>query len=303
MEQRESKSIPYVIDSRHNLEADVFHDAYVRQRRPVLIKRVLAGCTALSRWNLDYLRHQSGDRLVGVKEWGPSGIVTIQSTLSDYIGSLQRYEAQLRNGGPTDQRPAYLHDLPLTSILPNAFSDLETFPALFFPEWYRDEWWKFAQVFLGPSHSFTPLHFDCLLTHNLFFQIEGIKRFILVSPDHLKFCYPHEWRWSRIDADNPDYERYPLYKLASPAEVIVEPGDALYLPPGTLHYVRSLDCALSFNVDWHTKDSVLTGALAAGHGMPWKNVYYNMVIFLGLWGGISAKRLLPYYRSYLNYVS
>ena len=79
--------------------------------------------------------------------------------------------------------------------------------------------------------------------------------------------------------------------------------DMLDIPPGMLHHVRSLDCALSFNVDWHTKDSALAGLIAARRGMPAKNVYFNAVIALGLWSGVPAKALLPYYRSYLDYVS
>jgi hypothetical protein len=269
----------------------------------VLIKRALRGCAALTRWTMPYLCQQSGERSVDLKEWGSSGIRTIKQPLSGYIGNLEHYESELRTGSPMDQRPPYLHDVPLTSILPNAISDLETFPAEYFPAWYRREWPKFAQLFLGPSHSVTPLHFDCLLTHNLFFQINGLKKFIVVARDRLECCYPRDWRWCNVDAGQPDYDKYPLYKLANPIEIIVEPGDVLYLPPGTLHYVQSLECAVSFNVDWHTKDSALTGSAAFWRGMPLKNVYYNVVISLGLWTGIPAKRLLPFYASYLNYVS
>lgn len=294
----------YVVDRRDGLGAEEFAENYVRRGRPVLVKRALEGCAALSRWSLGYLREQAGRKLVPLKEWGPSGIQTVRRCFDDYVDNLELYEFRLHTGGVTaDQKPAYLHDVPLTSILPEADADLERFPSDYFPNWYRAEWWKFAQLFLGPPHSITPLHFDCLLTHNLFFQIKGRKRFVLIAREHLKYCYPHDWRWSEVNVEEPDYDRYPLYRMAKPAQVIVEPGDGLYLPPGTLHHVRSLDCALSFNVDWHTKDSALKGALAFARGMPWKNVYYNAVIALGLWGGISPKHLLPYYRSYLNYVS
>lgn len=297
-------AVEYIVDRRDRLEAGEFSEAYVRRRRPVLVKRALEGCAALSRWSLDYLRLRSGDRQVLLKEWGPSGIEVVSRSLGAYIASLKSYEARHETDEAAEEhRPAYLHDVPLTSILPEPDFDLEDFPLAYFPLWYQSVWPQFAQLFLGPSHSFTPMHFDCLLTHNLFFQIKGRKRFVLVPPEQIKYCYPHHWRWCKVDAEKPDYDLYPLFRLVSPAEVIVEPGDVLYLPPGTLHYVRSLDCALSFNVDWHTKDSALSGALACLRGMPWKNVYYNIVIAAGLWGGVPAKRLLPYYRSYLNYVS
>ncbi|OAI29981.1 transcription factor jumonji [Methylosinus sp. R-45379] len=294
-------SIAFCVDRVDQLSPDEFVEGYVRLRRPVVISGGLKKCVAFVSWNLDYLRRRAGDRNVVLKKWGPSGICLDHSRLRDYVDALEAYES--RGNSAIAQQPAYLHDVPLTSILPDAGADLRGFPANFFPLWYGVEWPTFAQLFLGPSGSVTPLHFDCLLTHNLFFQVAGRKKFTLLPREQIKYCYPYNWRWCEIDVEKPDYNRYPLYRLANPTEVVVEPGDVLYMPPGTLHHVRSLDCALSFNVDWHTKDSALRGALSFLRGMPTKNIYYNMIVAFGLWSGASTKRLLPYYRSYLNYVS
>lgn len=293
-----------VVERRERIAADEFAAEYVKQGRPLIITGALDSCSALSRWTLDYLRAKAGQQAIGLKAWYASDIQTIRKSLDSYIDSLEAYEARLKTGSATsEERPPYLHDVPLISVLPDAKSDLEGFPLGYFPAWYGDNWWKFAQFFLGPSHSLTPLHFDCLLTHNLFCQIKGRKRFVLMPHDQLKYCYPYQWRWCAVDVEEPDYERYPLYRRAKPIEVLVGPGDVLYMPPGTLHHARSLDCAISFNVDWHTRDSALKGALSFVRGMPLKNVYYNCVIALGLWTGISVKRVLPFFRSYLNYVS
>lgn len=293
-----------VIEQRVRITPAEFTAEYVDRGRPVLIRGALDGCAALSCWTVNQLRTRAGDSVVRLKEWNASGIRTVAMPLSRYIDSLEAYEEKLQQGiAAPAERPPYLHDVPLTSVLPQAEGDLEGFPAGYFPAWYQGEWWKFAQFFLGPSHSLTPLHFDCLLTHNLSCQIRGRKRFVLIPHEQLEFCYPYQWRWCGVNPEEPDYERYARYRRVNPIDVVVEPGDVLYMPPGTLHHVRSLDCAISFNVDWHTKESALKGALAIGRGMPLKNVYYNSVIALGLWTGISTKRLLPFYRSYLNYVS
>lgn len=297
-------SVTFEVERVDHLSPTEFTERYVRRRRPVLISGGLNGCSAMSQWNLDYLRQCAGDRNVVVKNWGAAGIEVSKVRLRSYVDSLERYEYRRADGGPMDlHRPAYLHDIPLTSVLPQAANDLAQFPADFFPEWYGANWTCFAQLFLGPSESVTPLHFDCLLTHNLFFQLIGRKKFTLIPHEQLAYCYPHSWRWCRVDADSPDFEKYPLYRKANPVEVIVEPGDVLYMPPGMLHHVRSVDCALSFNVDWHTKDSAVRGVLAIMRGMPAKNLYYNSILMLGLWTGLSSRRLLPFYQSYLNYVS
>lgn len=296
-------SVAFQVDRLDRLSPDDFIERYVRLRRPVVVSGGLRDCVAHRLWNLDYLRQRAGDRNIVLKQWDDTGIHLSRARLADYIDSLECFEFRRKDDAVTEQMPAYLHDVPLTSILPRAAVDLEGFPTDFFPGWYGRAWTNFAQLFLGPSGSVTPLHFDCLMTHNLFFQVIGRKRFTLIPHEQIEYCYPYGWRWCEVDVENPDYDRHPLYRMASPTEVVVEPGDVLYLPPGALHHVRSLDCALSFNVDWHTKTSALQGALAFMRGMPAKNVYYNAIIAFGLWSGVSTKRLLPYYRSYLNYVS
>ncbi|PWB83435.1 MAG: transcription factor jumonji [Methylocystaceae bacterium] len=296
-------SISYKIDRVAHLSPEEFVAGYVRHRRPVLISKGFEGCAARHVWSLDHLRRRAGERRIVLKDWDESGIRLSHVRLDAYVDSLERYEAGDDEEAASRRRPPYLHDVPLTSILADAAADLEQFPCGFFPAWYGADWPKFAQLFLGPSGSVTPLHFDCLLTHNLFFQVMGRKKFTLLPYKQLVYCYPRDWRWCAVDVENPDYDRHPLFRSASPVEVVVEPGDVLYMPPGALHHVRSLDCGLSFNVDWHTKESALRGALAFARGMPMKNVYYNSVIAFGMWTGVAARVLFPYYRSYLDYVS
>ena len=224
--------------------------------------------------------------------------------LSHYLDSLKRYEdGRAKDSAFLGARPPYLHDVPLMNILAGADSDLAEVPAAYFPNWYGNQWQNFAQFFLGPSGSLTPLHFDTLLTHNLFFQVAGRKRFILVPPEQAKYCYRQSWRWFAVDAEAPDYAVHPLFRKAMLLECIVGAGDMLYLPPGTLHQVRSLDFAISFNVDWHTRSSALRGVAAVMSGMPRKNLIYNFLLALGLCTGVPAGRILPFYRSYLNYKS
>lgn len=297
-----------VVERIENLSSTSFFSDFVAKNRPVVVPGALRHCRALSCWTADHLHKVAGSRTVklkqGLNEEGVAGLKTIASRLNDYLDCVADFETRLqRNEVSAKDRPPYLHDLPLLSVLPDAANDLNGFPADYFPDWYRTDWFKFAQFFLGPSHSLTPLHFDCLLTHNLFFQVRGRKRFILLHHDQLPYCYRYKWRWCEVDAENPDFMRHPLYREAQVQECIVEPGDMLYMPPGMMHHVRSLDCSMSFNVDWHTRGSAIQGMLALRRGMPLKNVYYNAVIALGQCAGQPARRVLPWYRSYLNYVS
>ncbi len=297
-----------VIDRRESLSTESFFTEYVSKNRPVVVSGVLRNCLALSQWGTAHLRKVSAHRTVTLKQClndeGVANLKTVTTRLNDYLDQVENFETQLqRKEVSARDRPPYLHDLPLLSVLPNAANDLASLPSGYFPKWYQSDWIKYAQFFFGPSHSLTPLHFDCLLTHNLFFQVRGRKRFILLQHDQLSSCYRYKWRWCEVNAENPDFIRHPLYRDAQIQECIVEPGDMLYMPAGMLHHVRSLDCSMSFNVDWHTRDSAILGVLAFKQGMPVKNVYYNAVIALGQSIDLSATQVLPWYRSYLNYVS
>lgn len=292
------------IDVASKLSSAKFTECYVAKGLPVLIKGSIANTDAFRSWTFEYLRREAGGQTALLKDWGPNGeIITRSMQIAAYLDEIEQFESRQTADDYAGRPPAYLHDVPLTSVFANAAAMLADFPNEFFPSWYGPNWTTFAQFFVGPSGSLTPLHFDCLLTHNLFFQLQGRKRFTVFDHAQLDFCYPHDWRWFAVDPESPDFDKHPLYRHATPQQVIVEPGDVFYMPPGMLHHVRSLDAAMSFNVDWHTRESALRGAFAATRGMPLKNVYYNLVLAFGLWTGVSNQRLLPLYRSYLSYVS
>jgi hypothetical protein len=105
------------------------------------------------------------------------------------------------------------------------------------------------RFWLGPAGTVTPLHAD--YDDNLFVQIWGSKRIFLAPPHHDAFLYPVEANallfGSPFDPEAPDFERFPLARQAALLELVVEPGDMLYVPAGWYHQVRSLSFSLSSN--------------------------------------------------------
>ncbi|KAJ1619721.1 hypothetical protein T492DRAFT_889889 [Pavlovales sp. CCMP2436] len=45
----------------------------------------------------------------------------------------------------------------------------------------------------------------------------------------------------------PDLKRFPLFASAEYLELLLAPGDVLFLPQGHWHYVRSLSTSVSVN--------------------------------------------------------
>ena len=117
------------------------------------------------------------------------------------------------------------------------------------------------RFWLGPAGTVTPLHAD--YDDNLFVQVWGSKRIFLAPPHHDAFLYPAEANallfGSPFDPEAPDFERFPLARQAALLELVVAPGDMLYVPAGWYHQVRSLSFSLSSNRWSRTKPAVLEG--------------------------------------------
>jgi hypothetical protein len=291
------------IDRCDRLSCNDFKANYVNKLRPVLISGFTHNWEAFKKWSPAYFKKIASHTKIPVKEFGISnGIKSSSWTMGQYADFLENYDKS-NEKKKVDTPPPYCHDVPIFGLIQELVQDIQPFPLNYLPRWYWHAWWQYLQFFMGPSNSITPLHFDCLLTNNLFFQIIGRKRFTIIPAEDSEYCYRHAWRWFMVDPENPDFNKYPQYRKARPIEVIVNPGDILYLPPGTLHHVRSLDTSISFNIDWHTKRSSLKGLAAIFRGMPAQNVYYNFLSAAGLVFNIPSQIVFPFYKSYLNYVS
>jgi len=291
--------ISSAIERRYNLSSNEFKKDYVELGKPVIISGVISNWSGFDKWSLKYLKKISPSLNIYAKRFSNKEIEICRLTMKKYIELIESYEKDPEN----HPLPPYCHDLPLFSLIPSLIEDVQPFPFEYLPEWYWYKWWRYCQFFLGSSNSITPLHFDCLLTNNIFFQIAGRKQFTILLPEDAKYCYRQGWRWFSVNPENPDFNKYPDYKNARPITFIVNPGEILYMPPGTLHHVRSLDMSISFNIDWHTQKSSLTALAAIKKGMPVQNLYYNWLLTMGLVFKVPPQIIFKFYKSYLNYVS
>lgn len=289
------------IDIVNAIDGKTFKNDYVKRKRPVIIRGVADKWPAFNVWDVHHFSKVKSDIKLPIKMGDISkGEKTFMSLFS-YAELLLKYEEN--KAFDSSFAPPYLHDVPIFLLLPELIKDIDPFPIEYFPPWYRDQWWSFVQFFMGGANSFTPLHFDTLYTHNLFFQVFGKKKFYIVDGEYRDKCYMRSWRWSNVNLEDPDYIKFPLLREVQIQQALVGPGDILYMPPGTLHQVHGLSQSISFNIDWHTHSSVRSGLFSGFKGAPKDNVYYNFIVAMGLYFKIPSKRLFPFYKSYLNYVS
>lgn len=297
----QEKQILEHIPIQNGITRKEFYQDFVNEGKPVVIRGMTSGWNALE-WGADYFKAKETGVKIPIKVGNVNEGRREMMLISEYIELLDAYEKNIKLGLSADP-VGYLHDIPFFYMFPEYLADILPFPKELLPEWYRPKWQNYVQFFMGATGSLTPLHFDTLLTHNLFFQVVGKKQFILIDGAQKDHSYIRGWRWSNFDPKYPDYEKFPEAKKLNIKEAILEPGDILYMPSGMLHQVHGLSQSISFNIDWHTVKSAKKGVGSLWKGAPLKNVYYNALIYAGLGLKVPEKYIFPLYKTYLNYIS
>jgi hypothetical protein len=175
------------------------------------------------------------------------GEVPVRARVGDYVATAFAPDRAMRDmslrdyldlsAAPADDLPPYVGNLELREL--NAMCH--------WPAWF-DKMGP-PRFWLGPARTVTPLH--CDYDDNIFAQIWGSKRIFLAPPHHDQFLYTREANpvlfGSPFDPEAPDFDAFPLARQATIVEVVVEPGDMLYVPAGWYHQVRALTFSLSSN--------------------------------------------------------
>ncbi len=109
------------------------------------------------------------------------------------------------------------------------------------------------EVFLGgPGGKFPYLHYDYLHLYTFINQMYGDKEFTLYAPGQEDLVYAdpeNPWRSTIEDHQDPDFEKYPLFKKAKAIKVVVGPGETVFIPCGWWHTAKSLTPTVSIALD------------------------------------------------------
>ena len=110
-------------------------------------------------------------------------------------------------------------------------------------------------AWFGTSGTVTALHFDGF--DNLLCQVAGFKYIRLFAPSQSARLYarhsaPHSSQISPLEMTTKEEAaqvaaKFPLLAGCASSELLLGPGETLFIPAGTWHYVRSLTTSLSVN--------------------------------------------------------
>lgn len=231
------------VEKRHGVSTDEFVQRYVRACRPVVLTDLARDWPALQRWSPQDLKARFGHLEVEIQAERNHDPDYEQNKLA--LRQTQRlgdFVDRVLAGGPTNDyyMTANNEVLRRPEFAP-LLADIGPLP----PWCDAPQLQRLSSFWFGPAGTVTPLHHDTLML--LHTQIVGRKRWRFVSPLETPKLYNHVGVFSPVDVDNPDLERYPMFAQASVLEVVVEPGETVFLPLGWWHQVTSLDVSLSFS--------------------------------------------------------
>jgi ribosomal protein L16 Arg81 hydroxylase len=210
--------------------------------RPVVLDDALEDKSLLSRWQIDYLKTICEDIQVEVmsgRDRDPEYEVNSQMhksfmRFSDYIAQMESsiagndcYLVANNHFFEKADLEILYHNLPKFGILDESIVRGRVF------------------LWLGSQGTITPLHYDVM--NVLVVQMQGRKRFQLLSPEQTSFVYNEIGVYSRVNAETPDLSLYPRFAEARMNTLILEPGQALFIPVGWWHQVRALEQSVTLS--------------------------------------------------------
>jgi ribosomal protein L16 Arg81 hydroxylase len=119
--------------------------------------------------------------------------------------------------------------------------DFAAFPEYLNPAAASDQ----SFLWFGPAGTVTPLHHDT--SNILMAQVVGRKHYRLVPASQWHFVYNNTGVFSDVDCESPDFNRHSDFRKATVIDVILEPGEVLFMPVGWWHHARALDVSMTIS--------------------------------------------------------
>src|SRR5579859_6188985 len=229
------------LDRRNNLSREEFLRNYYSVNRPVILLDLLNNWKAMSLWNPEYLKQLCGNE--------PVEIMTGREADPQYEKNSDKHKSTILFKDYVDMVTSVDESNDFYLVANNHFLEKEGMKQLYndievLPEYLNSK--KVAgNVFFwfGPAGTITPLHHDSI--NILMAQVYGRKQVILIPSSQTHLVHNNVGVYSEVDCTNPDYDTYPSFQKVNQIEVILEPGEVLFLPVGWWHYVKALDTSIT----------------------------------------------------------
>jgi hypothetical protein len=232
------------IERRTDLGSQEFLERYYAVGRPVILRGEMDDWPALARWTPGYLKTKIGPAIVeyqggrkaNVQFEREKDLHRREASFDVFIDSITKVGA-----GNDDYLTAYNSERNREALAPLSedMGFLDKFLA-------RDVTMLHGMPWIGPAGTVTSLHHD--LTNNFIAQMVGRKRLIVLPAAEVGRLYNDRHVFSRItdlEARGIDRSLYPRLVGARLYEIVLEPGEILFMPLAWWHQVKSLDFSVT----------------------------------------------------------
>lgn len=217
-----------ILEVGANISREEFLETCYRPILPSLFKGAAKHWKAIKTWDLDFFEKNYGQIQITINDnEGLSDEVFEELLFSSYI-------KQLRSGSRKYLRFSDVvnHNQELKDHIDRKWLDRFRLPY---------SWGEDMKMFMGAAGTKTNLHVG--FSDFLFVQVSGIKKWTLYPPNNRIFLDPRTERtfhyYSRANPNRLDDQDFPLLKYAQKFEVTLHPGDVLWVPSFTWHYVEN----------------------------------------------------------------
>ncbi len=246
-------------------------EKYLQTQTPVVIKGLADKTIAGKKWSIDYFKETMGDVLLEVYDNGNKKAASSAYTAGDLKMKFKDYLDIIKKDEHTDLR------IFLCNLFKYNPELRKEYPC---PPIFKGLLDKKGFMFFGGKDTTVRIHYDIDMSNVLHTHFGGKKRVILIGPAYSKLLYRLPFNtYSLINFDNPDYDKFPALKYVKGYEVILEPGDTIFMPSGYWHYMTYLEG--SFSVSYrklspHLKHK-LEGVLNLGVYLPLDKLLNKML--------------------------
>jgi len=221
-------------------DEQAFFEHYYFANRPLIVRGLVDNWPALHIWSPEFFATTFGDSTIEIAADRNS-----DSRFEDNFAehrreiTMREFATDVMRGAGNDRYLVAKNQLLQRPEFRRLLDDIRQPCGFLDPAALHES----AKLWFGPRGTLTPFHHDAC--NILFVQVHGSKLVRLVEPHDLPRVYNDRECFSPVDLDDVDLAQFPWMATVRVAEATVRPGDALLIPLGWWHWVKSLEPSIS----------------------------------------------------------
>jgi Cupin-like domain len=226
------------------LQPSAFFREYFLGNKPVVVRQWTKDWPALKKWDIGFFKSSFGDEEVEITHDRDniSNYDTLFSKSRKKITVREYADLVLSNPESNNFYLVARNFLLANPRFACLFEDFSPITDVIDPAGHNGK--GFVKIWIGPKGTISKLHHDRV--NVLLVQVTGRKLIKFIPPNQIHKVYNNIGTFSQLDLEKGvDEKKFTKAKDIRILETIVYPGDAILIPVGWWHWVKSLDISIT----------------------------------------------------------